>query len=95
MATKSETSEFSIDYILNRAGDKFKTTDLNFDKKNYALSEDCYKHYSEDERMIQVPSFHWLSYTRYNMPRTRKFELILKFSRFLRTFPSINNELSY
>jgi hypothetical protein len=52
--------------------------------ENCASSEDeskygknLYKNeYEQDRRLIQVPSFNWLSYTRYKMPRiSRKFKL--------------------
>lgn len=85
----SSTSDFSIDHILNRAGDRFVR---NSNKRDYYepsmanssgsssgdecdnFDKDCYR-YVDSERFVEIPSFDWLNYTRYNMPRiSRKFQ---------------------
>lgn len=78
----SHTSDFSIDHILNRAGDQFlekrnefKTISVKSSVSSEDESCDSYGkvHYRNDfnerEKFIQIPTFDWLNYTRYNMPR--------------------------
>jgi hypothetical protein len=79
----ANSSDFSIDHILNRAGENFVKTSLNesfkFDRvsinsETSSGDENCEKYiqkcYSVDsERFIDIPNFDWLNYTRYNMPR--------------------------
>jgi hypothetical protein len=76
------TTNFSIDHILNHAGDRFKKC-RNFDKYEALTSsssgdEDicdnsdkkCYENlYINGQKFIEIPTFNWLNYTRYNMPR--------------------------
>lgn len=98
MATQSSTSDFSIDHILNRAGDRFvgtkrcnryETISMNSsgsssgDESN---SCDNYERiqYAESERFMEIPAFDWLNYTRYNMPRLpRKHLLEIRFDALL------------
>jgi hypothetical protein len=86
---QSNTSDFSIDHILNRAGDRFVAGGIKCDRYETASSgsssgdesgcdnfvKNCYRNgYVENERFIEIPAFDWLNYTRYNMPRvSRKF----------------------
>ena len=85
---QSSTSDFSIDHILNRAGDRFtrnnkcdhyETMTTNSSGSSGDESDNfeksCYRSgYVDSERFVEIPAFDWLNYTRYNMPRiTRKF----------------------
>lgn len=92
MATQSSTSDFSIDHILNRAGDRFvstkkyETISMNSSGSSSGDDEsnscDNYERiqYVESERFMEIPAFDWLSYTRYNMPRLpRKHLLEIRF----------------
>lgn len=91
---QSSTSDFSIDHILNRAGERFsrkrtsehfETVSMNSSGSSGDESNGC-EHYernlyqdrfNESERFVEIPSFGWLNYTRYNMPRLpRKFESV-------------------
>lgn len=85
MATQSSTSDFSIDHILNRAGDQFtknrschryETVSMNSSGSSSGeescdnYEKNCYQNgYVESERFMEIPAFNWLNYTRYNMPR--------------------------
>lgn len=76
------TTNFSIDHILNHAGDRFKKCQ-NIEKYENLTSsssgdEDlsdnsdkkCYENlYINGHKFIEIPNFNWLNYTRYNMPR--------------------------
>lgn len=86
MATQSSTSDFSIDHILNRAGDRFvknrfcnryESGSSSGDESNSCdnFEKNFYQNgFGESERFVEIPAFDWLNYTRYNMPRmARKF----------------------
>jgi hypothetical protein len=82
-------SDFSIDHILNRAGDRYfqakqenfnyyETISTNSNSSNSGdESSGCdfeqqfyQRNFNDSERLINnFPSFDWLNYTRYNMPR--------------------------
>lgn len=82
---QSSTSDFSIDHILNRAGDQFSKKNDRCETMSTSSSrsssgdessgcdnfgKNFYRNgYVENERFIEIPSFDWLNYTRYNMPR--------------------------
>lgn len=89
---QSNTSDFSIDHILNRAGDQYSrrrrldcyetismisSGSSSGDEANSCdnFEGNCYQtNYSDGEKFMEIPSFDWLNYTRYNMPRvSRKF----------------------
>lgn len=86
---QSNTSDFSIDHILNRAGERFSrdrrsgqfeansirsSGSSSGEESNGCDSYDRNYGYSESERFMEIPAFDWLNYTRYNMPRIpRKF----------------------
>jgi hypothetical protein len=76
------TTDFSIDHILNRAGERFnkcRQTDPYENVSSSASSGDdtcdnyeqkCYsKIYLKTQKLVDIPAFNWLNYTRYNMPR--------------------------
>lgn len=77
MATQSSTSDFSIDHILNRAGDRFagrryeviSSGSSSGDESNSCDNNFERSGYVESERFMEIPAFDWLNYTRYNMPR--------------------------
>jgi hypothetical protein len=87
MERKTFNSDFSIDHILNRAGDRFKkyknhrqcesvtsssSEDDESSDNNAESNKKCYENYFIDhQRLVEInnPPFHWLNYTRYNMPR--------------------------
>lgn len=87
---QSNASDFSIDHILNRAGerfvnkrkcDRYETISMNSsgsssgDESNGCDNFERNYGYSESERFMEIPAFDWLNYTRYNMPRLpRKFK---------------------
>lgn len=78
-------TDFSIDHILNRAGERFRkyqklkqyesvtssssSSDESSDNNNE--HKKCYENiFIEHPRLVDIqPPFHWLNYTRYNMPR--------------------------
>lgn len=80
-------SDFSIDHILNRAGERFLKKHRNSEQYFETISSgssscgdetnscDNYDEryfqakFSDGERFMDLPSFDWLNYTRYNMPR--------------------------
>jgi hypothetical protein len=76
---ENNLSDFSIDHILNRAGQKLSNNDNKLDHLsiNSEISsgdenceefiQKCYR--VDSERFIDIPNFDWLNYTRYNMPR--------------------------
>lgn len=71
MATQSGTSDFSIDHILNRAGDRYRY-EISGGSSSGDESCDNFERncgYVENERFMEIPTFDWLNYTRYNMPR--------------------------
>lgn len=79
MATNQSTSDFPIDHILNRAGDRFRKCE-RFEAISMSGSSSgdecdnyernyCQNGYGESERFMEIPAFDWLNYTRYNMPR--------------------------
>ncbi|CRK88977.1 CLUMA_CG002655, isoform A [Clunio marinus] len=87
MALKSGTSDFSIDHILNRAGDQYSknkqceifetismtsspssSCDESVNCDNYE-KKICHNGCGDSERFMEIPTFDWLNYTRYNMPR--------------------------
>lgn len=85
---QSSASDFSIDHILNRAGERFlnkrqsvqydtlsmRSSGSSGDESNGFDSYDRGCGFSENERFMEIPAFDWLNYTRYNMPRIpRKF----------------------
>lgn len=85
MASKSDTAktDFSIDHILNKAGDRFQVCEQKCEEiifeNSFSTSGDesngCESFgnkYEISERFSQVPRFDWLSYTRYNMPRVSR-----------------------
>lgn len=78
----SISSDFSIDHILNRAGEKFTKCQKSVYEQYETISsgsssgdESCGDNFMrnccqiESERFIEIPNFDWLNYTRYNMPR--------------------------
>lgn len=83
------TSDFSIDHILNRAGDRF-VRNKNFGRYDISMNSsgsssgeesngcdsyvnNCYRSdFVDSERFVDIPSFDWLNYTRYNMPRLQR-----------------------
>lgn len=79
------TTDFSIDHILNRAGERFRkyqklrqyesvtsspssSSDESSDNNEH---KKCYENiFIDHQRLVDIqPPFHWLNYTRYNMPR--------------------------
>lgn len=76
---QASTSDFSIDHILNRAGDRFVRSrkcdayETNSSGSSGDESNGCEGFYRggyvESERFMEIPAFDWLNYTRYNMPR--------------------------
>lgn len=82
MASKSDTAktDFSIDHILNKAGDRFQEQ-----KYEEILSENSFStsgdesnvcegfgnKYDINEKFSQVPKFDWLNYTRSVCPGCR------------------------
>lgn len=81
---QSSASDFSIDHILNRAGerfvkklnyDRFETISMNSsgsssgDESNGCDNFHRNYGYTESEKFMEIPAFDWLNYTRYNMPR--------------------------
>lgn len=105
----SRTSDFSIDHILNRAGDRFvveKRNDFetNSLKSSASTSEDesC-ENYGrvqyrneflerENSTFIQIPTFDWLNYTRYNMPRISR-KIFLKTLKIFEHFTQIKSKV--
>lgn len=76
------TSNFSIDHILNRAGERFKkdeqklrqyesVTSSSSDESSDNNNGKCFENlFIDHQRLVDMqPPFHWLNYTRYNMPR--------------------------
>lgn len=73
------TSDFSINHILNHAGNRYKkynkydmiTSSSSGEEESCDSSEKkCYENlYIDNQKFIEIPSFNWLNYTRYNMPR--------------------------
>lgn len=79
------TTDFSIDHILNRAGERYKSyqkrrqcesvtsssSDESSDNYNGDNHKKCYeKLFIDHQRLTEIHQpFHWLNYTRYNMPR--------------------------
>ena len=79
-------SDFSIEHILNRAGERYKnyrdrkpcesvssSSSGDESSDNTESHKKCYENYYNfnHQRLLDIhpPSFNWLSYTRYNMPR--------------------------
>lgn len=67
----SKSSNFTIDHILNKAGEnrsnRYKISDNNVLEENFSNK------YTNE----LLPMFSWLQYTRYRPPKlTRKFELM-------------------
>lgn len=75
-------TNFSIDHILNHAGERFKSCNNNSkyemisssssgDEESCDSGEKKYfdNLYLRNEKFIEIPAFNWLNYTRYNMPR--------------------------
>ena len=90
MASKSDTAktDFSIDHILNKAGDRFQVCEQKCEEilleKSFSTSGDesngCESFgnkYDSNEKFSQVQKFDWLNYTRYNMSRvSRKLDIL-------------------
>ncbi|KAG5674025.1 hypothetical protein PVAND_004016 [Polypedilum vanderplanki] len=75
-ANKS-TTDFSINHILNHAGERYKKCKIsaNYEMITSSSDEDLSETssersvYFENQKFIEIPNFNWLNYTRYNMPR--------------------------
>lgn len=94
---QSSASDFSIDHILNRAGERFAKkrksdryetissgSSTSGDESNGCDNFERNYGYAESEKFMEIPAFDWLNYTRYNMPRLpRKLteKRVLKFQR--------------
>lgn len=55
-------SNFTIDHILNRAGEKYSKLEIN-------LSEKINNNHNLNSEKMIFPIFDWLNYTRYKPPK--------------------------
>lgn len=74
-------TDFSIDHILNRAGERYEKFKKRYENVTSSSSDGddssdncnskCYENlFVEHQSLVDIQQpFHWLNYTRYNMPR--------------------------